>query len=196
MEYDETLRKVIAFHGHICPGVAYGYRAARAALDAFGDRAVDEEIVAVVENDSCAVDAVQVMTGCTFGKGNLIFKDFGKQAYTFFKRATGEGLRISIDYTYQESPEEKAVWDSYLSGDRSPDVVKEVQQLKSRKIKDILSAEEDRVLTIRKVKIPLPPQARIHPSVRCDKCGEKVMETRIRENQGRRLCIPCSEAGT
>lgn len=196
MEYNETLRKVIAFHGHMCPGVAYGYRAARAALDAFGDRAVDEEIVAVVENDSCAVDAVQVMTGCTFGKGNLVFKDFGKQVYTFFKRATGEGLRISIDYAYQESPEEEAAWDSYLSGDRSPDVVKRVQQLKSRKTQDILSAEEDRVLTIRKVTVPLPPQAQIHPSVCCEICGEKVMETRIREHGGRRVCIPCSETAT
>ncbi len=35
-------------------------------------RAVDEEIVAVVETDACFSDAVQVMTGCTFGKGDFI----------------------------------------------------------------------------------------------------------------------------
>ena len=38
----------------------------------------DEEIVAIVENDSCAVDSIQVILSCTFGKGNLIFKDYGK----------------------------------------------------------------------------------------------------------------------
>jgi hypothetical protein len=50
-----------------------------------------------VENDSCAVDAVQVMTGCTFGKGNLIFRDYGKQAYTFMSRATGKALEPALE---------------------------------------------------------------------------------------------------
>ena len=34
-------------------------------------RAEDEEIVAIVENDACGVDALQCVSGCTFGKGNL-----------------------------------------------------------------------------------------------------------------------------
>ncbi len=38
-------------------------------------RAGDEELVAMVENNSCAVDAIQMVTGCTAGKGNLIFCD-------------------------------------------------------------------------------------------------------------------------
>jgi len=35
------------------------------------NRAEDEEIVAVVETDACGADAIQVRTGCTFGKGNF-----------------------------------------------------------------------------------------------------------------------------
>ncbi len=193
MEQNDTLKKVIEFHGHMCPGIAYGYRAAQAALNAFGSRSVDEEIVAVVENDSCSVDAIQVMTGCTFGKGNLIFKDLGKQAYTFFNRTTGEGFRISVEYKYEESPEDKAVWERFSSGDRSPEVVKQIQELKARKAEEILTAEEEQVLKIRPVEIPPPPRARLYPSVRCEKCGEKVMETRIRNMEGKKLCIPCSK---
>ena len=49
-----------------------------------------------MENDSCAVDAIQVVTGCTFGKGNLIFFDFGKQSYTFASRDSGEAVRVSM----------------------------------------------------------------------------------------------------
>ena len=30
-----------------------------------------------------AVDAVQVLTGCTFGKGNLIYRPTGKMAFSF-----------------------------------------------------------------------------------------------------------------
>jgi len=61
-----------------CPGLPGSLR----ALKELKGRAEDEELVAVVENNLCAVDAVQVMTGCTFGKGNLIFRDYGKQVYT------------------------------------------------------------------------------------------------------------------
>jgi formylmethanofuran dehydrogenase subunit E len=73
MTYDE----IIQFHGHECPGLAMGYRMATAAMKKLDSiRAEDEEIVAIVENDACGVDALQCVTGCTFGKGNLIFRDY------------------------------------------------------------------------------------------------------------------------
>ncbi len=65
------------------------------ALDFLGvERAEDEELVAIVENDACGVDAVQYVAGCTFGKGNLVFRDWGKPVYTFFSRRTGRGVRV------------------------------------------------------------------------------------------------------
>jgi len=67
----ELIEQTINFHGHSCPGLAIGIRASELALSQL-ERASDEEIVAVVETDMCAVDAVQFLTGCTFGKGNLI----------------------------------------------------------------------------------------------------------------------------
>jgi len=57
-------------------------------------RAVDEEIVAVCENDSCAVDALQVLLGTAAGKGNLIIKDFGKNAYTVLSRSRRQAYRF------------------------------------------------------------------------------------------------------
>ena len=102
---------VVDFHGHSCPGLALGYRVSQRALRELKGRSEDEEIVAVVENNSCAVDAVQVMTGCTFGKGNLIFRDYGKQVYTFIRRPSGKYIRISLDWEKSdETEEEKAMW--------------------------------------------------------------------------------------
>ncbi len=40
-----------AFHGHMCPGLAIGVRAAELALHEIGPHAQDEEVVAVVETD-------------------------------------------------------------------------------------------------------------------------------------------------
>jgi formylmethanofuran dehydrogenase subunit E len=87
MREDIPYEELIAFHGHSCPGLAIGYRMTKAALFFLGvKRAYDEELVAIVENDACGVDAVQYLSGCTFGKGNLVFKDYGKRVYTFFSR--------------------------------------------------------------------------------------------------------------
>lgn len=160
---------VVAFHGHACPGVALGYRAAQAAMrELRAGRPEDEQLVAVVENDSCAVDAIQYVTGCTFGKGNLVFHDYGKHVYTFFNRESGRAVRISEHYQSHE-PDRQA------------------------RIREILPAPEETLLTIEPLDAPPPQRARIFHSLRCALCGETVMETRARVRDGETVCIPCAE---
>ena len=83
------------FHGHKCPGLAIGYRAAVLAMEKLGlsEGSQDEELVCISENDACGVDAIQVITGCTAGKGNLIFHMTGKEAYSFYCRKSGKSIR-------------------------------------------------------------------------------------------------------
>ncbi len=91
----QTVQKVTDFHGHLCPGVAMGIRAAAVALDRVGAHSQHQEVVAIAETDVCAVDAIQVMTGCTLGKGNLVHHDHGKDVYTFVRRSDGRAIRLS-----------------------------------------------------------------------------------------------------
>ena len=166
-----SFEEAVAFHGHACPGLALGYRVAAAAMrELKAGRPEDEELVAVVENDSCAADAVQHVTGCTFGKGNLIFRDHGKHVYTFFNRESSRAVRISEHYQSDE-PDRQA------------------------RIREILEVPEDQLLTIRPVAGPPPQPARIFRSVRCARCGETVMEPRARLREGETVCIPCAEGG-
>ena len=91
----EDFKKCVDFHGHLCPGLSMGFRASQAGLEWLKtQRAADEEMVAIVETDACCADAVQVMTGCTFGKGNFIYQDHGKIAFTFLSRDSGKGVRF------------------------------------------------------------------------------------------------------
>jgi formylmethanofuran dehydrogenase subunit E len=182
---------IVDFHGHSCPGLAFGYRVALFALHELGDSATDEELVAIVENNSCAVDAVQVMTGCTFGKGNLIFKDYGKQVYTFIRRPSGEGIRISVDITFPETDEEKRIWDRYIKGERFDEVLKAVHNRKAKKIDMILNARDEDLFRISQGIMVLPDEARIYASLRCAVCGEKMMEPKARVKNGEIVCIPC-----
>jgi formylmethanofuran dehydrogenase subunit E len=192
-----TFDDVVDFHGHACPGLAIGFRVASFALRELGDRAADEELVAIVENNSCAVDAVQVMTGCTFGKGNFIYRDYGKQVYTFIRRPTGEALRIAVGWetpaTEKESPEETAMWQRYADGDRSKEVMQVVHARKTRKMQMILAAADSDLFHVTHPAVALPAAARIYPSLTCEVCGEKVMEPRTRTVGGKTVCIPCAE---
>jgi formylmethanofuran dehydrogenase subunit E len=188
-----TFDDIVKFHGHACPGLAIGYRVSEYVLKNFGSRSEDEELVAIVENDSCAVDAVQFMTGCTFGKGNLIFRDYGKQVYTFIRRPSGEAIRISVRWTSPpESEQEKKMWKRFSEGDRSEEVLKHVHNRKAKKIKAIMDAGDDELFKTKTVKVVIPEKARVYPSVICDTCGEKVMEPRARVKDGKVVCIPCS----
>lgn len=88
---DALWKKAVAFHGHECPGLAIGVRVSEAAREKLKIGTFeDEDIVCVTENDSCSVDGVQVLLGCTFGKGNLLYRGTGKQAFSFFNRTTSQ----------------------------------------------------------------------------------------------------------
>ncbi|MBA4374467.1 MAG: formylmethanofuran dehydrogenase [Thermodesulfovibrio sp.] len=190
----KTYDEAVEFHGHSCPGLAIGYRVALRALKEFGDRAEDEELVAIVENSSCAVDAVQVMTGCTFGKGNLIFHDYGKQVYTFMQRPSGRSIRISVDIQKQpESPEEKTAWEKYRKGDRTKKVQQVVHDRKAAKLTYILEAKDKEILTVTRSRAAMPAEAHIYRSLTCDCCREQMMEPRARIMNGKTVCLPCFE---
>ena len=45
----------------------------------------------------CGVDAIQFLTDCTLGKGNFMHRDYGKMAFSFFDRKTGEGFRAVLN---------------------------------------------------------------------------------------------------
>jgi formylmethanofuran dehydrogenase subunit E len=172
MAADTDFSEVVKFHGHICPGVTIGYRMAKAAMKRLAEkRSEDEEIVAIVENNACGVDAVQVITGCTFGKGNFIFRDYGKQVYTFYSRNTGKGYRL------------------IFHGNNIPEAVRGDREEMTRWL---LGAEEEDIIDVTEVYIEEPDMAEMVPSVRCEYCGEMVMETRTEKVDGKTACIPCS----
>lgn len=167
--------RCVEFHGHECPGLAVGYRVAQIALKELGvERAQDEELVAIVENDACGVDAIQVLTGCTLGKGNLLYRDYGKQVYTIGNRKNREAIRIVV---------------------KSVGWRQELEKLglnREGRIRFILELQKDDFCTVQKIPLEFPERARIYKSWTCAECGESVMEARLRVKDGEFVCIPCA----
>ena len=139
---------------------------------------MDEEFLAIVENDSCSVDAIQVVTGCTFGKGNLIFKDHGKHVYTFINRDTGEALRLSLNIPIDEvNPEFAELRKKAFIGTASDEEKEEFENQRDKTSYDILDMPDDELFKIEHVKIEIPEEARIFQSIKCAKCGEWLQNT-------------------
>jgi formylmethanofuran dehydrogenase subunit E len=191
----KTYSDAVEFHGHSCPGLALGYRVAVKALEWLdANRSEDEEVVALVENDSCAVDAIQVVTGCTFGKGNLIFRDIGKRGYTFYNRNTGKSIRIVDNYTLAGSPRIQELKKAVFQGTATEKEKEEWQAFFRDSIDEILKTPEHEILRITDVRSAPPPRARILDSLTCRRCGEQVMESRAVITDAGVFCADCEES--
>jgi len=190
---EDKIKQAVAFHGHMCPGLAIGIRAAEVALENIGPHAHDEEVVAMVETDMCGVDGIQFLTGCTFGKGNLIHLDYGKNAFTFFRRSDGKSIRIVTRPEVLESgdPEWEALRDKMTHGELTAEEQQLFQKLHQARSQHILDAPLGELFELTEPRESIPRHARIMDSLTCESCGEKVMESRTRRFAGKTLCIPC-----
>ncbi|MBD3227518.1 MAG: formylmethanofuran dehydrogenase [Candidatus Lokiarchaeota archaeon] len=191
----EEVRDAVKFHGHLCPGLVLGYRVAKLARNRLAlKRSPDEELVAIVENDTCAVDAIQFINGATFGKGNLIFKDHGLHVYTFIERNSGKKIRIALKSDVFKDASDKRHEIMKKTNENEPLSEEEKTFLKdsrSQKINHILTKPDQELFYIKDVEVEIPEKARIFNSVKCSKCGLSVMETRARLLNDRAYCIPC-----
>ena len=191
----ELIDKTIAFHGHSCPGLAIGIRAAELALEEIG-KAPDEEIVAVVETDMCGVDAIQYLTGCTYGKGNLIHKDYGKNAFTFYRRRDNKAIRFVTrrDVFGEAGPALRELNRKVQEEGLSKEEEKTWSEIRERISRRIMETSLSEIFEIKEPTGPVPKKARMVASLVCESCGEPVMETRTRRFRDKVLCIPCFDA--
>ena len=195
----DMIRQARNFHGHMCPGLAIGIRAAEIALREMGAPSPDEETVAVVETDMCGVDAIQVLTGCTFGKGNLILRDYGKRAFSFYRKSDGKGVRIvALPVAFalpdaSQDAERRALAEKQGRDGLTEEKKQRFTELQKDLTEKILQAPLESLFEVKTPPEEVPSRARLHASIACDRCGEEVMATRIRQVVDKQLCIPCSQ---
>lgn len=179
MEKDKLWEKCTEFHGHVCPGLAIGYRASLYAIDLLdlsldedknaGCISKDEEIVCITENDACGVDAIQVIMGCSVGKGNLLFHMRGKQAFSFYNRKNGKSVRLVLKPKPHKMTHEET-------------------------LKYFHSCSPEEMFDVKETTIELPEQARIFKSYVCDCCGETAGANWIRLQGDKKLCLDCYQS--
>jgi formylmethanofuran dehydrogenase subunit E len=192
---DETFRKCADFHGHVCPGLALGFQAAQILMKRLGVRkAPDEELLAIAETDACGADAIQVMTGCTFGKGNFIFKNYGKHAFSLLDRKKGRAIRASLrPGALNMDPGQISLSEKIRKEEASPEEIARFRQIQEEWTRTILQADPESLFKVEEIFPDIPPKAMIMESGTCDFCGEPVKIDLLRKINGKRMCIPCAK---
>ena len=165
----KTWSDCVAFHGHECGGLTIGYKAALYATQLLKlEFSEDEQVVCIAENDACGIDAIQVMLGCSLGKGNLLFHIRGKSAYSFYNRRTGESVRLVLRPRPGMSKEESFAY--------------------------YQSCRPEEMFEVKPATIALPEKARLFTSYVCDCCGEVTGANWIRLSGEQKLCLDCYQS--
>ena len=166
----KTWQDCVNFHGHECGGLTIGYKASLYAAQLLElTFSTDEQVVCISENDACGVDAVQVMLGCSIGKGNLLFHMRGKQAFTFFNRKSGKSVRLVL----KPKPEGMTKEESFAY---------------------YQTCLPEEMFEVKEATLTLPEAARLFDSYVCDCCGEVTGANWIRLVGDKKLCLDCYES--
>ena len=159
----------VAFHGHECGGLTIGYKASLYAIELLQlEFSSDEQVVCIAENDACGIDGIQVMLGCSVGKGNLLFHMRGKQAFSFYNRKTGTSVRLVLKPKPEGMTREQSF--AYYQ-----------------------ACKPEEMFDVKETTIRLPEPARIFDSYTCECCGETAGANWIRLAGGKKLCLDCYE---
>ena len=166
----KTWNDCVAFHGHECGGLTIGWKASLYAIKLLElEFSEDEQVVCIAENDACGVDAVQVMLGCSIGKGNLLFHMRGKQAFSFYNRKNGKSVRLVLK--------------------PGPDGMSRAESFGYYQ-----SCRPEEMFAVKETTICLPEKARLFDSYICDCCGEVTGANWIRLAGGKKLCLDCYDS--
>lgn len=211
-QYRSLLVSAARLHGHFCPGLSLGVVAAVVGLHALAELAGCsvaallssegmEELLAVIEINSCFADGIQYVSGCTFGNNSLIYQDTGKTAVTFALRGQQQGVRVVQQLTGpalfdQFDPEYRRLFDEVVCNQqREAAQLKAFKQASVQASLSLLDIPADTLFSIGEAQVELPAYAPMRSSLVCSKCGEQFMEGKEASGDPL-LCRSCAETGS
>ena len=188
------LKSVVDFHGHLCPDLVIGCKAYEFALKILSKREKpDGGLIVIAENTTSALDAIQRLSGCTLGNQRLKIHDFGKHKYTFLNSRTGLGVEISLkEQNFKDDPKYFELEKKATKGEATVEDIAHFRRVLDDRVKLLLSLEYDELfksaMTTRK-----PPKTETFAGlIRCHRCGDLVLESRLINIDGLFLCKQCS----
>jgi len=156
-----------------------------------------EEIIAIIETNNCFADGVQMVTGYSFGSNALVYRDYGKTAVTISKR-DGQAIRLVLNPRFEDSrekeyPEAYEMFNKLITRREqgsSEDYARLMASFAEISAKELYVPAEE-MFWIKREKTEIPSFAPIFESVKCAKCDENVMISKVIKRNGEYYCIRC-----
>ncbi len=194
-EYLETGFKL---HGHKCPAMPLGLRVGAAAMNALGvERSTDGQLIALVELGDehcshCFADGVQVVTGCTFGKGNIHQLGYGKFGLTLIDVAHKRAVRVVPKAEVQVATKKTEFFKNYR--EKGVPASKVPANVVEPLIEKVMDESEEQIMTISPIfDYEVEKGKESFASFVCEQCGDMVVEKYGRVYDGLKVCIPCQQ---
>ncbi|MDF1536556.1 MAG: FmdE family protein [bacterium] len=95
---EEEIGLILRVHGHLCPMVLLGARVAKRAMltnAEQGSLGGDKRLFGFFRGFGCAVDGIQLFTGCTWGNGNLVLLRGRNSSLILTEEGKGTGIEVS-----------------------------------------------------------------------------------------------------
>jgi formylmethanofuran dehydrogenase subunit E len=185
------------FHGHKCPAMPNGLRVGSAAMNALGvERTGDSALHAILDLGdnhcaTCFADGIQVITGCTFGKGNIEKTHKGKWALTLIDKKTNRAVRVTPTAEAMLANKKTSFFKDYrekgIPPTQVPDEVVEPLVVK------VMNAPEDKMMKISEVfEYNWHQPVHSFKSFVCEECGEMTVMEYGRIKCDKKVCQDCA----
>ncbi len=190
---NEQFEMAMGFHGHKCPAMPLGFRAAEAAMNKLGvKRAQDKELYVISETGKahaagCFLDGIMSATGCTYGKSNIEKKYYNKMAFTLIDTVNGKSLRVQLKSDFFGNMLNSPFVAQRKQGIAPQDISSE---LADPLVNNVLNMPEEKFLEIGEVvDFDFPKGKGCFDTELCSKCQERVFVDKLVDG----ICIPCRE---
>jgi formylmethanofuran dehydrogenase subunit E len=184
------LANVVYYHGHLCPELAVGYRAALVAQREVGlSRENALEFFILAENMSSAIEALQLLTGCTIGNQNFLAYDLGKHVYYFGRtnanREPQEVLRLALVSRAVDLGLTGELDNKIFAGQGTETELEQYRQAVDTAVQAILELPEEQLFVKKMVTLQPPRFSGRFRYTACSRCGEIVsLEKSISGKEG------------
>lgn len=193
MLINASLKRVVDFHGHICPELALGEKFCEYVQGLLAKETITNQDLSIIsENTTSALDAIQMLLGVTVGNQRLMVMDYGKHNYTLFSRHHDRGWRLKLRTRYYgdeqvyEDLEDKIMHSQAMLED-----VVRFQQLLDNRVRLILGLAPEELFAIEEVDANTRPKEAASVYLTCTECAEQVLASRSVEMREKVYCLPC-----
>ncbi len=187
----------LKFHGHKCPAMPLGLKMASIAMNALNvSHAHAGELFAIAELGehhcaTCIIDGVQVLTGCTYGKGNITRSMKGKFGLILINQKTNRGVKVTPIGSWLMKAFQSPFMEERAKGNPPQNIAAEIVDPLIEKVLEMPADQQFTVSLIENIKVEIP--AHKWEKRQCEKCGELTVAEYAYVINNQFLCADCAD---